>query len=153
MRFLQLHVYMWWLSSPHKLTSWETMDSLVWKMKNWEFRRYLVKILMTWSDEGIQWMLGSLLRTLSWMKWRSSSICFKHAGKNKVTIKKIARWLSNQTRGGALKVRQGSFKRDCTQVISTIRDAKPWHSDSMLLRETTCYFIDDHEIKFGSRKM
>ena len=45
-----------------------------------------------------------------------------------------------------------SFKIDCTQVISAVRDARPRHSNPELLQETTFCLVEDHETKSGPRK-
>lgn len=144
--------WLWGLSSSRKLTEHETIESLAQNIENCKLGRCLVKISTTWLVEGMYWISRFLLRTLSRLNWRFISMCFEWAWKTELAARATALLLSHQLKGGITSGMQSSFKRDWTCVILAVRDwGRAQYSDSALLRETTFYFVKDHEIRLGPR--
>lgn len=60
--------------------------------------------------------------------------------------------LQHKVKGGCKIEIHDSFKRDFTQISSAVTKANDMYSTTVLLLETTFFFLDFHETKFSPKK-
>ena len=118
--------------------------------KRWVGRLF-VKMSASWSIVDTDLIERSLQRTLSWTKWKFTSICFVLAWKTGLDAIARAETLSHHKIGASTRKTPSSLSKVWSQHNSAEAKARARYSDTILERETVSCFLADHVIGLEPR--